>query len=99
MPLYSPNGEYFTAFEEACQKLNPKIAEEIRAKITRVLIWSSPTNLTSLKEEFKACKELRQYKPWVIHTVDKGVAMVVLNKQDYINKAQNLLEQWVMYRT
>ena len=30
--------------------------------------------------------------------MDKGVAMVVLDKQDYIIKAQDLLVQWATYR-
>ena len=29
----------------------------------------------------------------------KGVVMVVLDKQDYINKAEHLIEQWDPYRT
>ena len=35
-------------------------------------------------------KELAEYQSRVILIVDKGVAMVVLDKQDYINKAHDL---------
>ena len=34
-----------------------------------------------------------------ILTTDKRVAMVVLDTQDYINKEEDLLEQWDTYRT
>ena len=43
------------------------------------------------REEAKALKGLRENKSRVILTADKGVAMVVLNKEDYFNKAQDLL--------
>ena len=41
----------------------------------------------------KALKELREDKFRVILTADKGVAMAVLDKQDYSNKSQDLLVQ------
>ena len=48
--------------------------------------------------EAKALKELRQDMDKVILTVDKGVAMVVPEKQDYINKAQDILVKRDTYR-
>ena len=50
-------------------------------------------------KESRALKEHRHDKSWVILTAEKGVAMVVFDKQDYINKVKNLLEQWGTYRT
>ena len=41
----------------------------------------------------KALKELREDQFRVILTLDKRVAMVVLDEQDYINKAHDLLTQ------
>ena len=37
------------------------------------------------KEESKTLNKLRQDKDRVILTADKGVALVVLDRQDYIN--------------
>ena len=37
-------------------------------------------------------------KTCVILTADKGVALVVLDKQDYLQKVENFLEQWNTYR-
>ena len=45
------------------------------------------------KEEFKAIGELKEDDSRIILTADKGVAMVVLNKDDYIKKAEHLLNQ------
>ena len=43
------------------------------------------------KDERKALHQLRKDKDRIILTADKGVAMVVLDKEDYINKAKDLL--------
>ena len=38
-------------------------------------------------------KELKGHKDRLVLKVDKGVAMVVMDRQDYINKSNNLLAQ------
>ena len=50
------------------------------------------------KDEMKVFKELRQGKACVILTVDRGVAILVVDKQDYIKKMERLVEQMEMYR-
>ena len=45
------------------------------------------------KEESKALVKLRRDKDRIILTTDKRVAMVVLDKREYIDKANNLLVQ------
>ena len=44
-----------------------------------------------MKEQAPSLHQLRKDKDRVILTADKGVAMVVLDKEDYINKAKELL--------
>ena len=46
---------------------------------------------TSPREEFKALQELKKDKDRIILTTDKGVALVVRNKTDYITKSEELL--------
>ena len=56
-------------------------------------------NLT--KEELKALAELRTDSNRIILTADKGVAMVVTDRKDYIEKITNLLAQpayWTIKR-
>ena len=48
-------------------------------------------NLT--RQESIGLAQLKKDKDRAILTVDKGVAMVVIDKEDYINKAQELLAQ------
>ena len=83
----------------AILKLNPKLVEEIRTEVSRVLKHSSPHKPNISKEEQKNLKELRSDKSQVILTAGKGAALVILNKQGYINKTVNLLEQQDTYRT
>ena len=47
------------------------------------------------KEEGKALTELKKDKDQMVLTADKGVAMVVLDKEEYQQKAENLLGQSV----
>ena len=49
------------------------------------------SNLT--KEESIGLAKLKRDKDRVVLTVDKGVAMVVIDREDYIRKAESLLPQ------
>ena len=57
----------------------------------------STPNIT--KEEFKAITELRQDQSRIVLTVNKGVAMVIMDKQQYTDKATALLKDTNTYRT
>ena len=48
-------------------------------------------NLT--KEESKGLAKLKRDKDRVVLTADKGVAIVVMDKEDYIQKAESLFTQ------
>ena len=62
------------------------------AEISRVLRSSHPQpNLT--KAQSHAIKELKRDRDHIVLTADKGVAMVIMDRQDYINKLNNLLNQ------
>ena len=45
------------------------------------------------KEEFKALRELKMDSNRLILTTDKGVALVVIDKDEYIKKAEDLLKE------
>ena len=46
-------------------------------------------NLT--KEELKVMGKLRRDDTWIVLTADKGVALVVMKREDYDTKAEELL--------
>ena len=45
------------------------------------------------KEEWKAIGELKRDNSRLILTADKGVALLVMDKEDYVQKAKELLDQ------
>ena len=80
-----------TAIESACQKLNQQDAEELREDINRVLRRFHPK--PNLNKAEQVIRELKRDKSRIILTADKGVTIVVMVRQDYIDKANNLLAQ------
>ena len=48
--------------------------------------------------QHKALTELKQDKSRVVLTVDKGVAMVIMDQQDYTDKTQALLQDTNTYK-
>ena len=84
--------------EVACQSLKPSEADEFRADIARVLKQARPSKSNISKEEWKAIKELRADKDHLVLTAGKGVALVVIDKKDYIQKMNQLLEDKNTYR-
>ena len=71
--------------------------EELRANINRVLRGSHPRSNLS-KAEAQAIRELKWDKDRLVSTGDKGLAMVVMDREDYINKCHNPIAQPV-YRS
>ena len=92
-PRQPPNLEYITAIEAACTKLSQQDAEELRADVNRVLRSSHPPKPNLTKAQNTALRELKRDRDHIVLTADKGVAMIVMDKQDYINKANQLLNQ------
>ena len=59
---------------------------------SRVLNLPTPKpNLT--KAQSQAIRELKRDRDHIVLTEDKGVAIVIMDWQDYINKSKNLLNQ------
>ena len=89
---HPPNLEYITAIESACTKLSQQDAEELRADINQVLRSSHPQpNLT--KAQSIVLRELKRDRDCIVLTADKGVAMEIMDRQDYINTVNYLLNQ------
>ena len=91
-PKQPPNLEYITAIEAACTKLSQQDAEELTADINRVLRSSHPQTQPNQSSNL-ALRELKRDRDHIVLTADKGVAMVIMDRQDYINKANHLLNQ------
>ena len=86
-----PKESYITAVEEACTRLLPKDSEELRAESSQLLRNNCLPKPNLTLQERNAIKELKEDHSWVVLTVDKGMAMVVMDKEDYTDKALSLL--------
>ena len=67
-------------------KHGPGEAEELRAEVKAVIKKIHPPKTNITKEEQKAMNELRKDNNRVILTADKGTCLVVMDKEEYINK-------------
>ena len=92
-PRDPPNLEYITAIESVCTKLGQQGAEELRADINGVLRSTHPPKLNLTKAQSQALGELKRDRDCTDSTTDKMVAMVIMYRQGYINKSNNLLNQ------
>ena len=94
-PREAPVKEYIAAEEQACTKLEQGKQEEFRVEVKR-LIKQDQNNRRQAnisKEEYKALRELKMDNNRLILTADKGVALVVIDKAEYIKKAEDLLKE------
>ena len=85
------------AIESVCTKLGQQDTEELRAEINRVLRYSHPLKPNLTKAQSQSIRELKRDGDCIVLTADKGVAMVIMDRQDYINNSNNLLN-WPTYR-
>ena len=76
-----------------CQQLKQGKAEELRGETKSILKNIQPPKPNISKEEAKAIQELKRDQEKIILTANKGVSMVVLDKEDYIKKSEDLLKQ------
>ena len=93
VPKSPPIAEYIAAIEQACSKLQQGEAEELKGEVKSIIKRSCnpPPNIT--REERKAIRELKEDKSRMVLTADKGVALVVIDTEEYKKKAQELLQQ------
>ena len=75
-----------------CWSLNTNEAEELMADIYRVVRHPLPPKHNLSKEECKVLEQLKTDKDPIILMADKGLAPVVMDRQNYIKKARVLLE-------
>ena len=86
-----PTCEYIVAIEKACLKLTTGKVEELRGEIKAILKKKINNKPNISQEEYWAIKELRNDNTRMVLTADKGVSMVVMDREDYNNKSEELL--------
>ena len=76
-----------------CQQLKQGKAEEFQGEVKSILKNIHPPKPNFIKEEAKAIKELKKDKDRIILTASKEVPMVVMDREEYIKKSEELLKQ------
>ena len=88
-----PIGEYVAQIERVCQSLTQGEGEELRAEVKAIMKKTKPPKLNISKEEARAIKELKKDQDRMVLTADKGVSMVVMDREEYERKSEDLLNQ------
>ena len=70
----------------------------IKSDVNALLRKAKAPKPNITKEERKGLVQLKKDKDKVVLTADKGMAMVIMDRKDYIQKAEELLSQ-AAYRT
>ena len=86
VPKEPPILEYITAIEKSCSQLQRGKVEELRGEIKRILKKisnSRPYKSNITKEEQQAIRKLKKNENRMVLTADKGVSLVVIDKEDY----------------
>ena len=97
-PNNPPNVEFISAVELACQRLLVQDVQELRTEVNYLLKRAKPPRSNITKEEKGALKELRADQDRMELTEDKGEDMVVMDRKEYVDNVEGLLEQPV-YKT
>ena len=83
VPREPPTWKYIAATEKACQHLMQGKAEELRGEIKSLLKKNHKIKLNIPKDEYQALKEMKKDNIRMVLTADKGVSMVVVDREDY----------------
>ena len=93
-PARLPISDFVTGIEAATGRLTPEMAHHLKTEATEYLKKKrtpcAPSNL--VKQHREALNKLRRDGSIIILPADKGNATVVMDKIDYRNKMQELLE-------
>ena len=92
VPKEPTTPEYIAAIEKACLKLPTGKTEELRGEVKAILKKKINNKPNISKEEHQAIKELRRDNTRMVLTADKGMSMVVMDKEDYNTKSEELLQ-------
>ena len=76
-----------------CSKLKEEDAMELRSDINGLLMKAKAPKPNLTRQERIGLAQLKKDKDRVILTADKGVAMVVMDREEYVTKTQELLAQ------
>ena len=93
VPKEPPNCEYIAAMEKVCQQLTQGKAEDLRGEIKSLLKKDHKIKPNIPRDEHQAPREMKRDNTRMVLTVDKGVSMVVVDREEYTARSEELLHQ------
>ena len=84
-----PNKDIIATIEDAVKVLEKEESDTIRAKVSLTLLNSKPLIDNLSKNERKASKEVQSDTSIVVLPADKGTSTVILNREDYLEKSMD----------
>ena len=93
VPKDPPTSEYMAATEKACQHLMQGKVEELRGEIKELLKKKHNIKPNIPTKEYQALKQFKKDNTRMVLTANKGVSMVVVDREEYIQKSEELLHQ------
>ena len=90
-PNNPSNVDFITAIGLVCHKLSDQYLQELRRETNCLLKKARAPRANITREEKKALRELRENKERIVLIAEKGVAMIVLDKKEYLEKAEALM--------
>ena len=100
LPSKLPVNELITSVEKACKVIgNDKgQADSLRTQCVNIIGRARIPSSNISKGEISALKSLRQDKDILILPADKGRAVCIMNKSEYMSKAEELLSDTNTYK-
>ena len=93
LPQVSAQRGIYHSSRTDCLHLAQGEAEELWAEVKAVIKMIHPHRPNITREEQKALIELREDNNRIVLTADKGACIVVIDREEYIKKAKELLIQ------
>ena len=86
VPREPPTCEYRVATEKVCQQLTQGKVEELRGEIKSLLKKDHKIKPNIPRDEHQTLREIKRDNTRMVLTVDKGVSLVVLDREEYTAK-------------
>ena len=93
VPSSPPIVEYVAFIEQVCTALKQGETGELGGEVKTIIKKIQPPKYSLTREEHKALEVLKKDKNRMVLTADKGVSIVVIDKEEYNRKAEELLRQ------
>ena len=93
VPREPPTCKYIAATEKVCQQLTQGKAEELRGQIKSLLKKDHKIKPNIPRDEHQVLREMKRDNTRMVLTADKGVSMVVVDREEYTAKSEELLQQ------